>query len=126
MSQNYLGAFCNQLIRFFEELKETYPEEKSIAMALEALVAGRRANPKLILDVFHEYIVVPAGDMIIQKREDEIIKYAKRTVETQFNDIMVALVIFDKYWPSMSPSNREAIWKYLQVLVTLAQKARAS
>lgn len=93
-------------------------------MALEALVAGRRANPKLILDVFYEYIVTPAGDMIVQKREDEIINYAKRTVETQFNDIMVALVIFDKYWPTMSPSNREAIWKYLQVLVTLAQKAR--
>lgn len=125
MSQNYLGAFCNQLIRFFEELKETYPEEKSIAMALEALVAGRRANPKLILDVFYEYIVTPAGDMIAQKREDEIIAYAKRTVETQFNDIMVALVIFDKYWPTMTPTNREAIWKYLQVLVALAQKARA-
>lgn len=121
-----LGAFCNQIIRFFEELKETYPEEKSIAMALEALVAGRRANPKLILDIFYEYIFIPAGDMIAQKKEDEIITYAKRVVETQFNDIMVALIIFDKYWPSMSNNNREAIWKYLQVLCALAQKARAA
>jgi hypothetical protein len=121
---NPLGAFCNQLIRFFEELKDTYPEEKSIAMAHEAIVMAKRTNPKLVLDMFGEYIYVPCGDMIMNRKEDEIIAHAKKMLASQFNDLMVALVIFDKYWPGMTPSNRDAIWKYLQVLCILASKAR--
>ena len=94
MSQ-YLGAFCNQLIRFFEELKSSYPEEKSIAMALEAITAAKRVNPRLILDMFHEYIYIPASDMIINQKDDLLIAYAKKIMQTQFNDLLVALVIFD-------------------------------
>lgn len=121
---NPLGAFCNQLIRFFEELKDTYPEEKSISMAHEAIVMAKRTNPKLVLDMFVEYIYVPCGDMIMNKKETEIIAHAKKMLASQFNDLMVALVIFDKYWPGMTPGNRDAIWKYLQVLCVLAAKAR--
>ena len=124
MSTNYLGAFCNQLIRFFEELKETYPEEKSIGMALEAIRAAKMANPKLILDMFYEYLYSPCVDMIANRKEDEVIAYAKKTMETQFNDMMVALVIFNKYWPTMTPMNRDVIWKYLQVLCALCEKAK--
>ena len=51
-----LGAFCNQLVRFFEELESSYPEEKSISMALEAIRAGKKANPRLVLDMFHTSI----------------------------------------------------------------------
>jgi len=33
-------------------------------------------------------------------------------------------VIFDKYWSTMSQGNREAIWKYLEVLCKLCEKAK--
>jgi len=35
-----LGAFNTQLIRFFEDLTETFPEERDIKMALEAIQAA--------------------------------------------------------------------------------------
>ena len=124
MSTNYLGGFCNCLIRFFEELKETYPEEKSIGMALEAIRAAKMANPKLILDMFYEYLYVPCVEMIANRKEDEVIAYAKKTMETQFNDMLVALVIFNKYWPTMTPTNRDVIWKYLQALCAFCEKAK--
>ena len=60
-----LGAFCNQLIRFFEELQGSFPEEKGISMALEAVKAGKRSNPKLMLDVFYDSIYKPASDLIV-------------------------------------------------------------
>jgi len=68
-----LGAFCNQMIRFFEELQASYPEEKSISMGLEAIKAAKRSNPKLILDMFHEYLYVPAHDLIATRNAEEII-----------------------------------------------------
>jgi len=119
-----LGAFCNQMIRFFEELQASYPEEKSISMGLEAIKAAKRSNPKLILDMFHEYIYVPAHDLIATRNAEEIILMARRVMMSQFNELMPTLMIFDKYWPDMSQANRDVIWQYLDVLCKLCEKAR--
>jgi hypothetical protein len=120
-----LAAFCNQLIRFFEELQSTYSEEKSISMALEAIKAAKKSNPKLIVDMFHEYIYKPANDLIATRNDTELINLAKNTMATRFNELMPALMIFDKYWPTMSQTNRDVIWQYLEVLCKLCEKARA-
>jgi hypothetical protein len=120
-----LAAFCNQLIRFFEELQSTYSEEKSISMALEAIKAAKKSNPKLVLDMFHEYIYKPANDLIATRNDEELIKLAKATMATRFNELMPALMIFDKYWPTMTQTNRDVIWQYLEVLCKLSEKARA-
>ena len=40
-----LGAFCNQLIRFFEELSETFPEEREIRMGLETIQGAKKLTP---------------------------------------------------------------------------------
>ncbi len=121
-----LGAFCNQLIRFFEELQSTFPEEKSISMALEAIKAAKKSNPKLVLDMFHNYIYVPANDMIMNRKDDELIILAQKTMATRFNELMPALMIFDKYWPTMSQTNRDVIWQYLEVLCKLCEKAKTN
>jgi hypothetical protein len=120
-----LAAFCNQLIRFFEELEGSYPEEKSISMALEAIRATKKINPKLILDMFYEYIYKNSNDLIINRKDEELRLLAKNTLATQFNELMPALMIFDKFWPTMSDTNREVIWKYLEVLCKLCEKARS-
>jgi len=120
-----LPAFCNQLIRFFEELQSTYSEEKSISMALEAIRAAKKSNPKLVLDMFHEYIYKPTNDLIMTRNDHEIILFARKIMSSQFNELMPALMIFDKYGPTMSQTNRDVIWQYLEVLCKLCEKARA-
>jgi hypothetical protein len=119
-----LGAFCNQLIRFFEELQASFPEEKGISMALEAVKAGKRSNPKLMLDVFHDKIYMPANDLIINKKDTEIRSLAKAILSKQHNEMMPALVVFDKYWPTMTNESKEAVWQYLLVLCKLCEKIR--
>ena len=119
-----LGAFCNQLIRFFEELQASFPEEKGISMALEAVKAGKRSNPKLMLDVFHDKIYKPANDFIVNKKDDEIRSLAKAILLKQHNEMMPALVVFDKYWPTMTNESKEAVWQYLLVLCKLCEKVK--
>ena len=120
-----LAAFCNQLVRFFEELQGSYPEEKSISMGLEAIKAAKKSNPKLVLDMFYEYLYKPANDLIVNRKDEELIILARSIMSTRFNELMPALMIFDKYWPTMSNTNREVIWQYLEVLCKLCEKARA-
>jgi hypothetical protein len=119
-----LGAFNNQLIRFFEELVETYPEEKEIKMGLEALQGAKKINPKLILDLFYEHVYQPAHEFIEREDDSALIEYAKQKVQTQFNEMSSALMIFDKHWLTMSHANQVAIWKYLKVLCILCAKAK--
>ena len=121
---SHLGAFCNQLIRFFEELAVILPEEKGISMALEAIQAGKKSNPRLMLDVFHENIYIPANDLIVNKKEKEIQDLAHNVLSNKYNEMMPALMIFDKYWPAMSQTNKDVIWQYLLVLCKLCEKVR--
>ena len=121
-----LGAFNNQLIRFFQELRDTYPEERDIKLALEAIEGAKKINPKLILDLFYEYVHKDLSEAIGREDDVVVIEFAKSKINAQFNEMSPALLIFDKHWPSMADPNRKAIWNYLKVLCFLCEKARAA
>jgi len=121
-----LGAFNNQLIRFFQELRDTYPEERDIKLALEAIEGAKKINPKLILDLFYEYVHKDLSEAIGREDEVVVINFAKSKINAQFNEMSPALLIFDKHWPTMADPNRKAIWNYLKVLCILCEKARAA
>jgi len=121
-----LGAFNTQLIRFFEELSSTFPEERDIKLALEAIQGAKKINPKLILDLFWENVHKDLADPIQREDADVVIGYAKSKISGQYNEMSPALMIFDKHWPNMSSENHSAIWKYLKVLCILCEKARAA
>jgi len=119
-----LGAFNTQLIRFFEELSETYPEEKPIKGALEALYGAKKINPKLILDLFYEHVYMDLNESIVNEDAEFVVGYAKAKISGQFNEMSAALFIFDKHWTTMAEVNQKAIWNYLKVLCKLCEKAR--
>jgi hypothetical protein len=120
-----LGIFNEKLIAFFEDLSATYPEERDIKMALEALQGAKKINPRLILDMFVEYVGKPLRQDILTENDENVIAYAKKVISTSYNDMLSALMIFDKHWPDMSDANRKAIWNYLKVLLILSEKVKA-
>jgi hypothetical protein len=118
-----LGIFCDQLIAFFRELADTYPEEKDIRMALEAIEGARRINPRLILDLFNDYVAKPLSEAILREDADTVVAYAKHKIDNQFNEIAPALVIFDRHWATMNEANQKVIWQWLKTLIVLSSKA---
>ena len=121
---SFLSAFNSQLIKFFEDLSETFPEEKEIRAALEGLQFARKSNPRLILDMFYEHIARDLRTAILEENVEKIIEFGRIKISKQFNEIMPALSIFDKHWSTLSDANRNIIWKYLKVLLVLCDKAR--
>ncbi len=121
-----LGAFNTQLIRFFQELKDSYPEERDIKMALEGIEGMKKINPKAILDIFWESVYRDLNEPIGREDEVFVIGYAKSKISNQYNEVSPALMIFEKHWPTMADANRKAIWNYLKVLCLLCEKARAA
>lgn len=120
-----LGAFTTQLVNFFDELCNTFPEERDIRMATEAIKGAKKINPRLILDLFMEHVFNDLAPAVQKRDVVEIRQTAQRKISTQFNEMISALALFDKHWDTMGPSNQEVIWQYLKVLCVLAEKARS-
>ncbi len=118
-----LSLFNNQLIRFFEELADTFPEERDIRSALSAIQSAKKANPRLLLDMFVLHVVNDLREVIMNEDIQGFITIVNKKIQTQFNDMMVAMTIFQKHWPTLNDDNRAAIWKYMKVLVVLSDKA---
>lgn len=121
-----LNAFTTQLVNFFEELCNTFPEEKDIKMATEAIKGAKKINPRLILDLFTDHVYNDLALAVVKRDVDHIRQVAQQKIATQFNEMISALAIFDKHWDSMGANNQEVIWQYLKVLCILSEKARAN
>ena len=119
-----LSAFTTNLVQFFEELSDTVPEEKSIKMATEAIKGAKKINPKLLLDLFYEHIYKELKVPILERNLEAINTYGRIKIQGQFNEIMPAIAIFDKHWPSLSTGTQDAIWKYMKVLVVLCERLK--
>lgn len=121
-----LTAFTQQLVNFFDELCNTFPEEKDIKMATEAIKGAKKINPRLILDLFTEHVYNDLAPAVAKRDVVQIRQVAQQKIATQFNEMISALAIFDKHWDSMGTQNQEVIWQYLKVLCILSEKARAN
>ncbi len=120
-----LSAFTTQLVNFFEDLVSTFPEERDIKLALEAIKGAKKINPRLILDLFYEHVYKELSTAIANRDIVTIRTVAQQKIASQFNEMISALAIFDKHWDSMGEKNQEVIWQYLKVLSVLCEKARA-
>jgi hypothetical protein len=120
---NPLAAFNSKLLEFIEELADTYPEEKDISNALDALRLLKKVNPRLIHSGFMEYIYPDFHQPVIKEDEDTLIKKAKEMINGEHKDYAVAYIIFDRHWTTMTEANKKAIWNWCKVIVILAQRA---
>lgn len=117
-----LNAFTTHLVMFFDELCSTFPEERDIKMATEAIKGAKKINPRLVLDLFVEHVYKELSVAVSKRDINYIRQVAQQKISTQFNEMISALAIFDKHWDTMGTANQEVIWQYLKVLCILVQK----
>lgn len=120
-----LSAFNTQLVNFFDEICNTFPEEKDIKMATEAIKGAKKINPRLLLDLFVEHVYKECASAIYERNIVMFRFVAQKKVTTQFNEMTSYLALFDKHWDTMGTKNQEAMWQYMKVLCILAEKAKA-
>jgi hypothetical protein len=118
-----IAVFNNKLIEFVEDLTESYPEEKEIRNAVDALKAIKRMNPKLLHSGFMEYVYPEFHTPVMNEDEVSLIKTAHSALHGEHSEYSFAYIIFDRHWTGMSDDNKKAIWNYCKVLVILAERA---
>lgn len=64
MSNPVVAAFNNHFEEFVEDIKRVFPDDDDIATAQSALQKMRKANPRLILISFKQYVLTPYANQI--------------------------------------------------------------
>jgi hypothetical protein len=121
-----LGNFCNQLIAFFEDLSDTYPDERDISMAAQALKLLKQANPRMIHTVFMDVVYKEFAQRILDEDEAYILHRAHEILHSEYKEMNFAFWIFDKHWSTMTETNKRHVWNYVKSLILLAQRVPAA
>ena len=108
-----ISAFNNLLKVFVTFLKNTFPNEKTVALYESKLKIATKANPFLIFNAMKQYIS-PYKNKIDNRDENFLLNEIKQISEGEFLDFKT--IWFDK---KNTIEVKDKIFKYMQSLINL-------
>ena len=123
MTTSILTVFNDHFAEFVNDIQNAFPEDTDILTAKNALLAIRKANPKLLVRIWMKYVVTPYQDKITAGDINFFIDkdYASDLVRSDYADkIMESIDRLRNPVKQMSPENQAITMKYIQNLSKLA------
>jgi hypothetical protein len=121
---NILTAFNDHFADFINDVQSVFPEDVDILAAKNALIAIRKANPRMIVKIWNSFIVsnyrneIAAGNLEFFMNKD----YSSDVSNTQNSDkIMESIDRLREPIRNMGPENQAKVMKYIQNLTKLAE-----
>ena len=120
---NILTAFNDHFIDFVNDVQSVFPNDADILSTKNALMAIRKANPKMIVKIWNAFIVsnykseIEAGnlDFFINKDYSQDISLASNS-----DKIMDSINRLREPIKQMTPESQAKTMKYIQNLTKLA------
>jgi hypothetical protein len=123
MATNILTVFNDHFTEFVNDIQSVFPDDADILTAKNALLAIRKANPKLLVKIWINYVVTPykaqidSGDINFFINKD----YSTDLVKNDNADkIMESIDRLRNPVKQMSQENQAKTIKYIQNLSKLA------
>jgi hypothetical protein len=123
MANNILTAFNDHFIDFVTDVHNVFPDDPDILATKNALIAIRKANPKMIVKIWNKFIVgkykpqIEAGniDFFISKDYSQDVSSASNS-----DKIMETINRLREPIRQMTPVSQAKTMKYIQNLTKLA------
>lgn len=123
MSSNLVTVFNDHFCEFVDDVQSVFPYDPDILTAKNALLAIRKANPKLIVKIWLKYVYTPYKEQIESGNIDFFITkdYSNDlSVNDNADKIMESIDRLRTPVKEMSPENQAKSMKYIQNLSKLA------
>jgi hypothetical protein len=121
---NILTAFNDHFADFINDVHSVFPEDVDILSAKNALIAIRKANPRMIVKIWNSFIVskyrneIADGNLEFFMNKD----YSNDVSNSQNSDkIMESIDRLREPIRNMGPENQAKVMKYIQNLTKLAE-----
>ena len=121
---NILTAFNEHFIEFINDIQSVFPEDTDILTAKNALLAIRKANPKMIVKIWNLFIV---GKYKNEIESGNIDFFLNKDYTSDFADAQNSCKIIESIdrlrgpIRNMSTENQEKVLKYIQNLTKLSE-----
>jgi len=119
-----LTTFNDHFVEFVSDIQSVFPEDVDILSAKNALLGIRKANPKMIVKIWNQFIVgkykseIEGGNLDFFMNKD----YSNDVAESQYSDkIMDSINRLREPIRNMGPENQAKVMKYIQNLTKLAE-----
>lgn len=117
-----LIAFNNHFFEFIDDILRVFPNDYELKTAKSILLKLRKSNPKLILNIFIEYVLdnfkeeIMEGniDYFIDKNYKEEFEYIDNVVIEKFNTLKEPI-------RKMNNEDKNKVIKYMQNLIKLSE-----
>ena len=123
MSANLVSVFNDHFAEFVSDIQSVFPDDPDILTAKNALLAIRKANPKLLVRIWLTYVYTPykaqieAGNINFFLTKDYSSDLAQNYNASK---IMESIDRLRNPVKQMSPDNQAKTMKYIQNLSKLA------
>jgi hypothetical protein len=121
MSNTYLTAFNNLVIKFNDDLIMTFPEENDFKVYKRGIMMINSANAKKICSLYKNYMIL-YRTKIDEKDESFFLdnNYTEIVNNTKSEGVEGIIQKLKNYWTTLSSANKEKIWEYLSSLIKLS------
>lgn len=119
---NYLDKFNQTFTDFVNDLCIAYPNDGEFRMCKAVLGTALSVNENLVHGFFMTRII-PKFEQQILDRDDDFFK--QKDYSQYAASIAGAGTLIDKLkvvWVEMADDNKDAVWRYLKVLMALAKR----
>lgn len=123
MSSNILTIFNDHFIEFVSDICNIFPDNVKILSAKNALIAIRKANPKMLVKIWTKYVCEPYK---VQIEKGDISFFVEKDYSKEFenhghaNNIMEYINMIREPVKEMSVGNKAKTMKYIQNLCKIA------
>ena len=119
-----LKTFNNQLSELFEDVIKIFPNDKEIYLGYTSLTTLKKMNPKLIINVWKNYILNTYNDEIDNGNIDYFLNknYSDDLKHTEYaNEILSKIEKLREPIKSLTDDNKKKTIQYVQNLTNLCR-----
>ena len=121
MTKSFLTAFNNLVIKFNDDLIDTFPEEPDFKVYKRAIILLNMANAKKICKLFKNYMILYREKIVNEDETFFLNTNYKEIVEDAGTEGVESIIQKLKhYWTSLSIGNKTKVWGYLNSLIKLS------
>lgn len=121
---NILTVFNDHFLEFINDVQSVFPEDPDVLSAKNALIAIRKANPKMIVKIWKTFIAEKYRDHILRGDIGFFLTkdYSSDVATSNSSDkIMESIDRLREPIKNMGPENQAKVMKYIQNLTKLSE-----
>lgn len=118
----YFDLFNSKAEEFIKELTASFPDIKQFQTFRSGFNLLKNLDSKKPQGIFNTYVYTEYKDYILQRNEDFFLHNEVEITSTRKDQWLEFIANIRTIWRTLDEDNKDVIWKYFQVLVTLNEK----